>query len=241
MSEFESVDYFTDQSLIPVAIPDFDYLRDRRPVLPDCRGRRRDHRAPGSARGIPRPGHVLGERRRRPVRAAAFHPRGRRHQRSARGAPRFHPELAEHVVHVVDARDQHWRTRALLSSLLTPKRLRENGQDFMLSNSPTDSSTRSSRSAASSSCRFTRNRSRSAVIKLFGLPRPRITSNFSAAPSDQIAGRLDGERHSTRWRWLKQKFTDYITTRRETPRSDVPPSWRWRSTPTGRRRRSTKS
>ncbi|WP_109530317.1 MULTISPECIES: cytochrome P450 [Nocardia] len=217
MSEFESVDYFTDQSLIPDPYPYFDYLRDRCPVLPD-----------GPAGVVAITGHqealavyrdpamssanaVVG-----PFAPLPFTPEGddisdllEEHRGSI--------PMAEHVV-TMDA-DQHWRTRALLSSLLTPKRLREN-EDFMLelADRQLDSFLAAGRVEFMSG--YAKPFSTLVIADLLGVPTE-DHEEFRRALSDQIAGRLDGELAFNPLEWLEQKFTDYITTRRETPRSDV--------------------
>ena len=78
MSDFDTVDYFTDQSLVPDPHPYFDHLRSKCPVVREPNyGVLRGHRVRGGRDGPQGPRHVLVVHRgRRPVPAAALHPRG---------------------------------------------------------------------------------------------------------------------------------------------------------------------
>jgi cytochrome P450 len=129
MSDFDDVDYFTDQSLVVDPYPYFDHLRSKCPVHHDDRSGvvsvtgyeeavsvYRDTDAFSSCTS------VIG-----PVAGLPFEPQG-----DDIGAlideHRDHIPLSEHLV-TFDP-PQHTRARALLSRLITPKRLKEN-EEFM--------------------------------------------------------------------------------------------------------------
>ena len=96
MTNFDSVDYFTDQSIVPNPHPYFDHLRARTRGLPDQQ-RRRGHRLGGGERGLQR--HRLRTRPASP--SAARSPRFRSCPRAmtsarARGAPQRDPDVRAH-------------------------------------------------------------------------------------------------------------------------------------------------
>jgi cytochrome P450 len=130
LSDFESVDFFTNASLIPDLYPYFEHLRDRCPVLqqsgvvavtghPEALAVYKD---PAFSSCV----SVAG-----PFSGLPFEPGGD----SAFGdigalieQHRAQIPMSEHIV--TQDPPEHTRTRGLLSRLLTPKRLKEN-EDFM--------------------------------------------------------------------------------------------------------------
>ena len=101
MSTFDSIDFFTDPSLVPDPHPYFDYLRSQEPgaaaAAPRGRGR---HRLGRSHRGLQGPRHLLEHRRaRRAVSPDAVPARGRRHQPADRPAPQLLPDVRAHGHH----------------------------------------------------------------------------------------------------------------------------------------------
>jgi len=215
--EFESVDYFTDESLIPDPYPYFDYLRDRCPILAD-----------GPAGVVAVTGHeealavyrdeamssanaVVGPFAPLPFTAAGDDITELLEQH--RGAI----PMAEHVV-TMDA-EQHGRTRALLSSLLTPKRLRENEAFMaMLADRQLDSFEAAGRGEFLTG--YAKPFSMLVIADLLGVP-PGDHEEFRAVLADQIVGDLGRGIAHNPLEWLEQKFTGYITDRRRTPRADV--------------------
>ena len=78
MTDFDSVDYFTDQSLVPDPHPYFDYLRSKNPVvLSDQQRRAGRHRLGGGQRRLQGHRELLVLRRgRRPVHPDPVRARG---------------------------------------------------------------------------------------------------------------------------------------------------------------------
>jgi len=128
VSDFETVDFFTEASLIPDPYPYFDYLRSKCPVAAESQqgvlaitGHREAltvYKDPAFSSCVA----VAG-----PFSGLPFEPAG-----DDIGAlieqNRSQIPMSEHIV-TQDPPD-HTRTRGLLSRLLTPKRLKEN-EDFM--------------------------------------------------------------------------------------------------------------
>ena len=128
MSDFESVDYFSDMSLVPDPYPYFDYLRSKCPV---------QHATPYGVLAVT--GHQEALAAYKDVAfsscvavAGPFPPLPFAPEGDDIGAQieehRAAIPMAEHVV-TMDA-EEHAKTRGLLSKLITPKRLSEN-EDFM--------------------------------------------------------------------------------------------------------------
>ncbi|MFC8526026.1 cytochrome P450 [Nocardia sp. NPDC057227] len=216
MPDFDAIDYFTDESLIPDPYPYFDHLRNRCPVLPggpagvvavtgyeEALAVYRDT-AMSSANA------VVG-----PFAPLPFTPEGdditELLEQHRDGIP-----MAEHVV-TMDA-ERHLRTRALLSSLLTPKRLREN-EAFMagLADRQLDTFTAGRAEFLSG---FAKPFSALVIADLLGVPAV-DHGEFRAAVGGQHVGDLGGELAHNPLVWLEQKFTGYITDRRREPRGDV--------------------
>src|ERR1700737_3031966 len=128
LSDFESVDFFTDPSLIPDPYPYFDHLRERCPVMSQSdqgvmtiTGHQEAlavYKDPAFSSCV----SVAG-----PFSGLPFGPGGddvgALIEQYRDGIP-----MSEHIV--TEDPPDHTRTRGLLSRLLTPKRLKEN-EDFM--------------------------------------------------------------------------------------------------------------
>jgi cytochrome P450 len=220
MGDFETVDYFTAQSLIADPYPYFDHLRSKCPVLP------------GSSHGVVAvTGHeealavykdtafsscvsVAG-----PFSGLPFEAEG-----DDIGAlisqHRDEIPMSEHIV-TQDPPD-HTRTRGLLSRLLTPKRLKEN-EDFMwrLADQQLD------KFASRRECEFLADYARPftglVIVDLLGIP-VEDHEEFDAMFSDQFVGAIDDDsvtRRHNPLEWLDDKFSGYIADRRQEPREDV--------------------
>jgi len=220
VGDFETVDFFTDQSLIPDPYPYFDHLRSKCPVLP------------GSSHGVVAvTGHeealavykdsafsacvsVAG-----PFSGLRFDAGGddvgaliERH--------RDQIPMSEHIV-TQDPPD-HTRTRGLLSRLLTPKRLKEN-EDFMwrLADQQLD------KFVSRRECEFLADYARPftglVIVDLLGIPAT-DHEEFDAMFSDQVVGDIEDDsvtRAHNPLEWLDDKFSTYIADRRREPRADV--------------------
>ena len=221
MSDFDSVDYFTDQSLIPDPYPYFDHLRAQCPVLP-----KPEHGV------VAITGHqealavykdaafsscvsVAG-----PFSGLPFEPGG-----DDIGAlieqHRDQIPMCEHIV--TQDGPLHTRTRGLLSRLITPKRLKEN-EDFMwrLADQQLDEF------VARGTCEFLDNYARPfsglVIADLLGIPIEDHQEFRSISRGQGDVGGIE-DNSLTRARnpleWLEDKFTGYITERRKEPHGDV--------------------
>jgi cytochrome P450 len=220
VSDFESVDYFTDPSLVPDPYPYFDFLRSRCPVARESHqgvlaitGHQEAlavYRDPAFSACV----SVVG-----PFSGLPFEPEGddisallKQH--------RSRIPMSEHIV--TQDPPEHTRTRGLLSRLLTPKRLKEN-EDFMwrLADQQLD------RFVSCGTCEFLKDYARPfsglVIADLLGIPaedheecRRVFSANRSERSRDDIA---TGERNPLEW--LNDKFSAYIGDRRREPRADV--------------------
>jgi cytochrome P450 len=217
VSTFDSVDYFSDESLIPDPYPYFDHLRSKCPVLP------------GTPAGVVSiTGHaealaaykdpafsscnsVVG-----PFAGLPFVPEGDDISELL-AEHRDQIPMSEHVV-TMDPPD-HTRTRGLLSRLITPKRLSEN-EDFMwqLADQQLDEF------VAKGECDFLASYAKPfsmlVIADLLGVPEA-DHKEFRAVMANQIVGGLDEELAHNPLEWLDGKFSRYITDRRRTPSGDV--------------------
>ncbi|WP_406814473.1 cytochrome P450 [Mycobacterium sp. M23085] len=220
MSEFESVDFFTDVSLIPDPYPYFDHLRARCPVLP------RPDQGVVAVTGHPEALAVYKD----PAFSSCVSVAG-----PFSGLP-FEPEgddigslieqhrsqipMSEHIV--TQDPPEHARTRGLLSRLLTPKRLKEN-EDFMwgLADQQIDEF------LSHGTCEFLDDYARPfsglVIADLLGVPvedheefRDVFSGKFSGGVEDDSVTRAHNPLE-----YLDDKFTTHITERRRQPREDV--------------------
>lgn len=220
MSEFESVDFFTDVSLIPDPYPYFDHLRARCPVLP-----RPDqgvmavtghsealavYKDPAFSSCV----SVAG-----PFSGLPFEPEGddignliEQH--------RSQIPMSEHIV--TQDPPEHARTRGLLSRLLTPKRLKEN-EDFMWRLADQQLDEFLSRGSCEFLDDYARPFSGLVIADLLGVPvedheefRNVFSGKFSGGVEDDSVTRAHNPLE-----YLDEKFTTHITERRRQPREDV--------------------
>ncbi|WIM86756.1 cytochrome P450 [Candidatus Mycobacterium wuenschmannii] len=219
MSDFESVDYFTDQSLVPDPYPYYDYLRSSCPVRPAT---------PHGVVAVT--GHAVALAAYKdpafsscvavagPFPPLPFTPAGDDIS-DLIAEHRAAIPMAEHVV-TMDAED-HAKTRGLLSKLITPKRLSEN-EEFMwrLVDEQID------KFLAKGSCEFMEDFAKPlsmlVIADLLGVP-VEDHKEFRAVLGNEHVGELgkdDTVAHNPLM-WLDDRFRSYITDRRRAPREDV--------------------
>lgn len=220
MSEFESVDFFTDVSLIPDPYPYFDHLRARCPVLPQpdqgvmaVTGHSEAlavYKDPAFSSCV----SVAG-----PFSGLPFEPEGddignlvEQH--------RSQIPMSEHIV--TQDPPEHARTRGLLSRLLTPKRLKEN-EDFMWRLADQQLDEFLSRGSCEFLDDYARPFSGLVIADLLGVPvedheefRNVFSGKFSGGVEDDSVTRAHNPLE-----YLDEKFTTHITERRRRPREDV--------------------
>ena len=220
MSDFESVDFFTDPSLIPDPYPYFDHLRERCPVTSRSEqgvvaitGHREAlavYKDPAFSSCV----SVAG-----PFSGLPFEPEGddigeliEQH--------RSQIPMSEHIV-TQDPPD-HTRTRGLLSRLLTPKRLKEN-EDFMWRLADTQLDEFVSRGTCEFLDDYARPFSGLVIADLLGVPSE-DHEEFRAVFSGKVVGGIEDDsltRAHNPLEYLNEKFTTHITERRREPREDV--------------------
>jgi cytochrome P450 len=220
MTDFDSLDYFSDQTLVADPYPYFDYLRSKCPVHRDDRSGvvtvtgyeealsvYRDTDAFSSCTS------VIG-----PLAGLPFEPEG-----DDIGALieeyRDQIPLSEHMV-TFDP-PQHTRARGLLSRLITPKRLKEN-EEFMwrLADRQFDEFIGSGR------CEFLRDYAKPfatlVIADLLGVPDEDHRAFRSRLAAASVGGIEDDPKFSHNpLEFLDGTFTAYIEERRREPRDDV--------------------
>ncbi|MGH3440402.1 MAG: cytochrome P450 [Sciscionella sp.] len=223
MSNFDTIDFFTDVSLVPDPHPYFDYLRSKNPVL------RLPHHNVVAVTGHEEATAVykdtdafsncvtLGG----PFPPLPFEPEGddisAQIERHRNQFPMF-----EHMV-TMDP-PEHSRARSILSRLLTPSRLKEN-EDFMwrLADRQLEEF------LANGECEFIAEYAKPfatlVIADLLGVPEEdhkefRVVLG-AERPGSQV-GALDHESVGINpLEWLDEKFCAYIEDRRGVPRDDV--------------------
>src|ERR1700728_4795365 len=223
MSNFDSIDFFTDQSLVPDPHPYFDYLRSQNPVL------RLPHYGVVAITGYEEATEVykdpetfsnivaLGG----PFPPLPFRPEGDdisplidQHRSSF--------PMHEHMV-TMDPPD-HTKARSVLSRLLTPSRLKHN-EEFMwsLADRQLDEF------LGAGECEFIAEYSKPfatlVIADLLGVPEEDHKEFRSVLGADRPGARVGALDHESvginPLQWLDDKFCSYIEDRRSNPREDV--------------------
>ncbi|MGV0835038.1 cytochrome P450 [Mycolicibacterium thermoresistibile] len=222
-TDFDSVDYFTDPSLVPDPHPYFDHMRSKCPVA------REPHHGVIAVTGWEEANNVYRDAENMssciavmgPFTPLPFQAEGdditEQIQQHRTEIPMY-----EHMV-TMDP-PEHTNARAILSRLLTPKRLKEN-EDFMwrLADRHIDEF------IADGKCEFlaayAKPFSLLVVADLLGVPEEdhrEFREAFGAERPGTRIGSLDHETISANpLEWADEKFTQYIEDRRKNPREDV--------------------
>lgn len=218
MSDFESVDFFTDQSLIPNPYPYFDHLRAKCPIVHE------PHQGVLAVTGHAEALAVYKD----PAFSACVSVAGPFSGLSFEAvgddvgdlieAHRAEIPMSEHIV--TQDPPEHTRTRGLLSRLLTPKRLKEN-EEFMwrLADEQLD------KFVAGGSTEFIEDYAKPfsmlVIADLLGVPTA-DHQEFRRVMAGEHVGSLDDDPVSHNpLQWLDDTFYAYIENRREQPRGDV--------------------
>jgi cytochrome P450 len=219
MSDYDSIDFFTDPSLVPDPHPYFDYLRSKNPVL------RLPHHGVVAVTGYEEATEIykdpdtfsnivaLGG----PFPPLPFQPEGDDISPQIEQHRSYFP-MFEHMV-TMDPPD-HTRARSVLSKLLTPSRLKQN-EEFMwrLADRQLDEF------IANGECEFIAEYSKPfatlVIADLLGVPEE-DHKDFRAALGAGQVGALDHKFIGINpLEWLDDKFCSYIEDRRREPRGDV--------------------
>ncbi|MCW2664282.1 MAG: Cytochrome [Mycobacterium sp.] len=220
MSDFESVDFFTDPSLIPDPYPYFDHLRERCPVMSQSdqgvmtiTGHQEAlavYKDPAFSSCV----SVAG-----PFSGLPFEPVGDDIGELI-AQHRAQIPMSEHIV-TQDPPD-HTRTRGLLSRLLTPKRLKEN-EAFMWRLADEQLDEFVSRGTCEFLDEYARPFSGLVIADLLGVP-PEDHEEFRSVFSGKVVGGIEDDsvtRAHNPLEYLEEKFTTHITERRRERRQDV--------------------
>jgi cytochrome P450 len=219
VTDFETVDFFTDESLVPDPYPYFDHLRSKCPVtqatpfnvlaVTGYQEALTVYKDPAFSSCI----SVAG-----PFSGMPIAP-GDDDVAELIEQHRAHVPMSEHIT----AQDPplHTRTRGLLNKLITPKRLKEN-EDFMwrLADEQLD------RFVDSGRCEFLEAYAKPfsllVIADLLGVPAE-DHDEFRAVFASEQVGALGEESPTSHnpLQWLNEKFYGYIDDRRREPRADV--------------------
>jgi cytochrome P450 len=223
MSNYDSVDFFTDPSLVPDSHPYFDYLRSKNPVL------RLPHHNVVAVTGYDEATAVykdpdtfsnivaLGG----PFPPLPFEPDG--DDLTAQiDQHRSQFPMNEHMV-TMDPPD-HTRARSILSRLLTPSRLKEN-EEFMwrLADRQLEEF------LGNGECEFIAEYSKPfatlVIADLLGVPEEDHKQFRTVLGADRPGARVGALDHESvginPLQWLDERFCAYINDRRSQPRDDV--------------------
>ncbi len=219
MTDFTSIDYFSDQSLVPDPYSYFDYLRASGPVqkatsqnvlaVTGYAEAVAAYKDPAMSSCVA----VAG-----PFPPLPFTPRGDDITAQIE-EHRAQIPMAEHVVTMDD--EQHARTRGLLNKLITPKRLGEN-EEFMWRLADQQLDTFVSRGHCEFMEEYAKPFATLVVADLLGVPAE-DHPQFRAVLAGEPLGGLGEEATVTHnpLAWLDEKFAGYITDRRAQPRADA--------------------
>ena len=219
MTDFETVDFFTDESLVPDPYPYFDYLRSKCPAAPASpfnvlavtgyEEALAVYKDPAFSSCV----SVAG-----PFSGLPFGPDGDDVSELIE-QHRAHVPMSEHIT--TQDPPLHTRTRGLLNKLITPKRLKEN-EDFMwrLADNQLD------KFIGRGECEFLEDYAKPfsllVIADLLGVPAE-DHDEFRAVFASEQVGALGEESPTSHnpLQWLNDKFYSYIEDRRSTPREDV--------------------
>jgi cytochrome P450 len=220
VTDFEAVDFFTDESLVPDPYPYFDYLRSKCPVVSATlfgvlavtgyEEALAVYKDPVFSSCV----SVAG-----PFSGMPFGPDGHDDVSELIEEHRAQVPMAEHIT----SQDPplHTRTRGLLNKLITPKRLREN-EDFMWRLADQQLDTFIERGKAEFLADYAKPFSLLVIADLLGVPQE-DHEEFKAAFALETVGELGKEAPTSHnpLQWLNDKFYSYIEDRRRRPREDV--------------------
>jgi len=220
VTDFETVDFFTDEGLVPDPYPYFDHLRSKCPVVQATpfnvlavtgyEEALAVYKDPAFSSCV----SVAG-----PFSGMPFGPDGHDDVTELIEQHRAQVPMAEHIT----SQDPplHTRTRGLMNRLITPKRLKEN-EDFMwrLADQQLDTFIESGKAEFLTD--YAKPFSLLVIADLLGVPLE-DHDDFKAAFALETVGELGKEAPTSHnpLQWLNDKFYSYIEDRRRAPRDDV--------------------
>jgi cytochrome P450 len=220
VTDFETVDFFTDESLVPNPYPYFDHLRSKCPVV---------QATPFNVLAVTGYDEALTVYKdpafsscvsvAGPFSGMPFGPDGHDDVSELIEQHRAAVPMAEHIT----SQDPplHTRTRGLMNKLITPKRLKEN-EEFMWRLADQQLDTLIERGKCEFLADYAKPFSLLVIADLLGVPAE-DHDEFRAVFAGQIVGEVgkDAPTSHNPLEWLNDKFSAYIEDRRHEPRDDV--------------------
>jgi cytochrome P450 len=220
LTDFETVDFFTDESLVPDPYPYFDHLRSKCPVV---------QATPFNVLAVTGYDEALTVYKdpafsscvsvAGPFSGMPFGPDGHDDVSELIEQHRAAVPMAEHIT----SQDPplHTRTRGLMNKLITPKRLKEN-EEFMWRLADKQLDTFIERGRCEFLADYAKPFSLLVIADLLGVPAE-DHDEFKSAFALETVGELGKEAPTTHnpLEWLNERFSGYIEDRRRAPREDV--------------------
>jgi cytochrome P450 len=220
LTDFETADFFTDESLVPNPYPYFDHLRSKCPVV---------QATPFNVLAVTGYDEALAVYKDAafsscvsvagPFSGMPFGPDGHDDVSELIEQHRAAVPMAEHIT----SQDPplHTRTRGLMNKLITPKRLKEN-EEFMWRLADQQLDTFIDRGKCEFLTDYAKPFSLLVIADLLGVPAE-DHDEFKAAFALETVGELGKEAPTSHnpLQWLNDKFYAYIEDRRRAPRLDV--------------------
>jgi cytochrome P450 len=219
MTNFDAVDFFTDESLVGDPYPYFDHLRSKCPVAASTPFNVVAVTGYDEALSIYKdPSFSSCNSLAGPFSGLPFGPDGADDVTDLIAEHRHVAPMAEHISN--QDPPIHTRTRSLLNKLITPKRLKEN-EEFMWRLADEQLDTFIERGSCEFLSEFAKPFSLLVIADLMGVPRE-DHEEFKAVFEVEIAGELgEGTTAHNPLQWLNEKFYSYIEDRRRSPQVDV--------------------
>ncbi|KUI39966.1 cytochrome [Mycobacterium sp. GA-1199] len=220
MTDFETVDFFTDEKLVPDPYPYFDFLRSKCPVV---------QATPFNVLAVTGYDEALAVYKdpafsscvsvAGPFSGMPFGPGESDDVSELIEQHRAAVPMAEHIT----SQDPplHTRTRGLLNKLITPKRLKEN-EDFMWRLADQQLDTFLDKGSCEFLTAYAKPFSLLVIADLLGVPAE-DHEEFKEVFALETVGELGKEAPTSHnpLEWLNEKFYSYIEDRRRAPRQDV--------------------
>lgn len=218
-TDYETVDYFFDQTLVPDPYPYYDHLRSQcpvRPATPHGVVAITGHAEALAAYKDPAMSSCVAVAG--PFPPLPFTPEGD-DITALIDAHRAEIPMAEHVV-TMDS-FEHQKTRGLLAKLITPKRLSEN-EEFMWRLADQQLDTFIARGSCEFMADYAKPFAMLVIADLLGVPME-DHAEFRQVLGNEVVGEVGAGETITHnpLQWLDDKFRDYISDRRREPRQDV--------------------
>ena len=219
MTDFETVDFFSDESLVADPYSYFDHLRSKCPVAPATAFNVMAVTGYDEALAVYKNldfsscNSLAG-----PFSGLPFGPDGADDVTDLIEEHRHLAPMAEHISN--QDPPLHSRTRSLMNKLITPKRLKEN-EEFMWRLADEQLDTFLQRGSCEFLADYAKPFSLLVIADLLGVPQE-DHGDFKAQFDTSVAGELgEGTTDHNPLQWLNEKFYSYIEDRRRAPRGDV--------------------